>query len=111
MEYIVSFIILIGIFVLTFYSTRFLGTKVNARMKSKYMQWVDSLMVDRETRITILKIKDQYFVTTQSKGQISSLVPLENFEEDQEIMDEKRVAPFTTIFKNLVKDFKRDDHK
>lgn len=111
MEYIFSFFILIGIFALTYYVTRFLGTKVNARMKSKYMQWVDSLMIDRDTRITILKIKEQYFVISQSKGQVSSLVPLKSFKEDQEIMDEKRIAPFTSIFKSMVKDIKRDENQ
>lgn len=111
MEYIFSFIILIGIFALTYYATRFLGTKVNARMKSKYMEFVDSLMIDRETRITILKIKDQYFVTTQTKGQVSSLVHLENFEEDKEIIDEKSVSPFSSIFKSMIKDSKNNENQ
>lgn len=79
LEYIWSFIVMLGIFALTYVSVKFLSLKVNVRGKSSVIEVIDVLMIDRETRVSIIKIQTQFFVMSHSKTGCSTLVLLEHF--------------------------------
>ena len=80
---IFSVLILIAIFILTYVVTRFLGVHLNARLKSQYMEVVDSLMMDKDTKMMIVKIQGKYYVSTLSRSGSSSLTHLHDFHEDE----------------------------
>lgn len=95
---IFSVLILIAIFILTYVATRFLGVQLNARLKSQYMEVVDSLMMDKDTKMMIVKIQEKYYVSTLSRSGSSALTHLQDFHEVERV---NRVEPLS--FQSILK--------
>lgn len=106
LEYIWSFIVMIGIFALTYVSVKFLSHKVNVKGRSSVIEVVDSVMIDRETRISVVKVQTQFFVMSHSKTSGSSLVLLDNFIPPQQAVSEPNI-----LFASLLQKFKKEHQK
>ncbi len=67
-------IVTIGVFVLTYYATKFLAKRVGAIAKTKNMQIMERIALGKEKQIAILRVGDEYFLvgTTGNTIQIGS---------------------------------------
>ena len=82
MEYVVSFLILIVILIAAYFTTIFVAKVANGNGRSKYMQIVDRLVIDKNTSIVIVNIDGVYQVlvivenTVENLGVVDSLSEL-----------------------------------
>ena len=106
-EYLISFLVLIGIFVFSYVSTRFLGTRLTYGTSSKYMTVVDRLILDKETRVSVVNIQGTYYLLGHSPSQVTNLGELADFMEKP--ADEVTTSPFTTMFTQFLKE--RNTHE
>lgn len=105
-EYLWSIVVVFGIFGLTYVSVKYLGRRVNFKVKSNAIELIDSILLDRETRISIIKIQTQFFVMSHSKTGSSTLVLLENFTPSTHENKEPSV-----FFASYLQKFKKEQSK
>lgn len=95
-EYWFSFVMLIAICVLSYYATRFLGSKYNAIHHSKYMKILDRIAIDKDKSIVIVKIGQEQKVLLLS-AQVATVVELSKPIEELQVTDESSSISFQSI--------------
>lgn len=76
---IFSIIGIIVVLFLTYYSTKWLSTKTNVAMKSKYMNIIDKIMLGQNKFLAIAEICNKYYLISITENNISIIKELEDF--------------------------------
>lgn len=85
---------------LTYYSTKWLSTKSNLAIKSKYMSIVDKVMVGQNKYLAIAKICNKYYLMSITEKDINIIKELEDFQTLPDIERENSME-----FKNMLNKF------
>ena len=75
-EILFILIVFFCILFLAYISTRFVAKRSSGRMKSRYIEIVDSLGVGADTQLLIVKAGGEFFLAAKSQKQISLLTKL-----------------------------------
>ncbi|MDK2798570.1 MAG: flagellar protein FliO/FliZ [Clostridiales bacterium] len=99
----VGLIIFVCLLFLTYITTRFIGQKATAAMKSKYIKVIESISLGIDKNIYLVQIDKKYIVIATSGKTIQYLtdIELENLDEANEEINKK--IEFTDIFANHLK--------
>ena len=81
LEYLLSFIILIVILIAAYYTTVFVAKASGGSGRSKYMQVVDRLVIDKNTSIVIVDIDGTYQVLVIGENKIENLGVVDSLSE------------------------------
>lgn len=97
---ILSLIGIILVLFLTYYSTKWLSTKTNLSMKSKYMNIIDKIMVGQNKFLAIAEIYHKYYLISIAENSINIIKELEDFKP---LIDEESEIQFNKIFNKFLK--------
>lgn len=109
-------LILFGsILFLAYVSTKFLGTKISAKMRGKHIKIVDSLALGFDKQIYLIKVGEQFFLASSSNKAINFLIGMDKdsikiSDEDLELLDRQQ-GPNENMFKNYFEMFKNTSQK
>lgn len=99
---------------LTYYSTKWLSTKSNFGLKSKYMNIVDKIMLGQNKFLAIVEVNGKHYLLSITEKHINILKELEDF---YPIMDEIQENPieFNKLLDKFLKhtrgnNDKKNDH-
>ena len=76
---------------LTYYSTKWLSTKTNLTMKSKYINIVDKIMLGQNKFLAIAEICNKYYVLSITERSIKIIKELDDFQPITDIKPENNV--------------------
>jgi flagellar biogenesis protein FliO len=99
-ETIISFISLILILVLAYFSTRYFAKSVKGLQRTQSMHIVESMMLERDKRILIVKIQNRYLALVTHQNGVENLGECEGYIEN--ILPEAPLNPFETILNQWV---------
>jgi len=94
-ETIISFISLILILVLAYFSTRYFAKSVKGMQRTQSMHIVESMMLERDKRILIVKIQNRYLALVTHQNGVENLGECEGYVENTS--SELPVNPFESI--------------
>lgn len=77
MEILFTFLSLILVLVSAYFFTKWYATGQRSRMQASSLQIVDQLTLDRDKRLVIIKIQDQYFTSILSRMGATQLTPVQ----------------------------------
>ncbi len=98
-QYAGAILLIIGIVVLAFYSTKWLGKRAGAPQSGKYLAVVDRIALGQDKSIAIVKVKDKYLLVGIASGSINVLCEL-----NSEDMVLPPVTPGTITFSDALKE-------
>lgn len=85
----------------TYYSTKWLSTKTNLTMRSRYMNIVDKIMLGQNKFLAIAQICNKYYLISITEKNINIINELEDF---RPLFDEKTdKMEFINVFKKVLK--------
>ena len=87
---------------LTYYSTKWLSTKTNLTMKSKYINIVDKIMLGQNKFLAIAEICNKYYVLSITERSIKIIKELDDFQPITDIKPENNVE-FNNILNKFLK--------
>lgn len=88
---------------LTYYCTRWLSSKTNMGLKSKYMNIVDRIMLGQEKYLAIAEIYGKYYLLSITEKNINILKELEDFIPEPEYEKTVNNIEFNKIFEKFIK--------
>lgn len=88
--------------VLTYYSTKWLSTKTNLTLRSKYISIVDRIMLGQSNFLAIAEIDGKFFLLGITEKGINILKELDNFKPSEGDILEKQ-ADFNKILNKFLK--------
>lgn len=97
---IFSILGIILILFLTYYSTKWLSTKSNLAMKSKYMSIVDKVMLGQNKFLAITKVCNKYYLMSITEKDVQIIKELEDFQPLPDVEHENNME-----FKNMLSKF------
>jgi len=100
-EILFILIVFICILFLAYIVTRFIGKRSSGRLKSRYMEVVDTLGIGAETQLLIVKVGGELFLTSKNQKQISQLVKLEMTAGDLQ-EETNRLPGFAESFRSVL---------
>jgi len=77
MEILFTFMSLILVLLAAYFFTKWYASNQRSRMQASSLQIVDQLTLDRDKRLVIIKIHDQYFTTILSRMGATQLTPIQ----------------------------------
>lgn len=105
-ETLISFISLILVCVLAYFSTRYYAKMMSKTQKSDSMQVMESMMLERDKRIIIVKILDKYYTLVSHSNGVENLGECEYIEKPK---NEQAGNRFDLLLKQFVR--KGDRHE
>lgn len=106
-ETIISFISLILICVLAYFTTRYFAKTMNHFQKSDSMQIMETLMLDRDKRMMIVKVQSKYYTLVTHPHGVENLGECESYTE--KTMSESKDNRFDSLLKQIM--HKGDKHE
>jgi flagellar biogenesis protein FliO len=73
---ILYLVITIGIFVLTYYSTRFISKRSLEASKTRNMKLIEKVSVGKDKEVALMKVGDQFFLVGIAPNAVSISTPL-----------------------------------
>ncbi|SDN19861.1 FliO/MopB family protein [Acetanaerobacterium elongatum] len=92
-------LLIIGIVVLAFYSTKWLGKRVGTPLSGKYLAVVDRITLGQDKSIAIIKVNDKYLLVGIASSGITNLGELSS-----EDIVQLPTAPGTISFSDALKE-------
>lgn len=77
MEILFTFLSLILVLVSAYFFTKWYASGQRSRMQASSLQIMDQLTLDRDKRLVVIKIQDQYFTTILSRMGATQLTPIQ----------------------------------
>lgn len=77
MEILFTFLSLILVLVAAYFFTKWYASGQRSRMQASSLQIVDQLTLDRDKRLVVIKIQDQYFTSILSRMGATQLTPIQ----------------------------------
>lgn len=99
---VLSIIGIILVLFLTYYSTKWLSTKSNFAMKSKYINIVDKVMLGQNKYLTIAEICNKYYLISITEKDIKIIKELEGF-IPLPVANAENDMEFSNIFNKILK--------
>lgn len=87
---------------LTYYSTKWLSTKTNLAMKSKYMNIIDKIMLGQNKFLAIAEICNKYYLISITENKINIIKELDDFQPSIDETPEVNMQ-FNKIFDKFLK--------
>ena len=115
-EFFFILIVFVCILLLTYFVTKFAARRASGRLKSKYIEVVDTLSLGPDARLLILKVGDELFLASKSQKQLALLTKLEMAPGDVQ-EDAAHAHGFAESLRSVLEsklglaDKKRDDDK
>ncbi|NCC16717.1 MAG: hypothetical protein EOM28_10265 [Clostridia bacterium] len=98
----ITFLSVILILFLSYWFTKYVGTRTMKSRVSRHMEIVDRLPVSQDKSVVILKVEKNYYLLSLSQGGIGLIKELENIDEQVfQDMDEdqsKKEYDFKDVF-------------
>lgn len=82
MEILFTFLSLIIVLVSAYFFTKWYASGQRLRMQASSLQIVDQLTLDRDKRLVIIKIQDQYYTSILSRMGATQLTPIQYTAQD-----------------------------
>lgn len=106
-ETLISFISLILICVLAYFSTKYFAKSMSHYQKSESMQIMETLMLDKDKRMMIVKVQSKYYTLVTHSHGVENLGECDSYVEKKvEINKENR---FDTLLNSFIN--KGDKHE
>lgn len=99
---VLSIIGIILVLFLTYYSTKWLSTKSNFAMKSKYINIVDKVMLGQNKYMAIAEICNKYYLISITEKDIKIIKELEGF-IPLPVAKAENDMEFSNIFNKILK--------
>lgn len=99
-ETIISFISLILVLVLAYFSTRYFARSVKGMQKTQSMHIVESMMLERDKRILIVKIQNRYLALVTHQNGVENLGECEGYIESS--LSESPLNPFESVLNQWI---------
>lgn len=106
MEIVFTFLSLILVLVSAYFFTKWYAYTQRSRMQASSLQIVDQLTLERDKRLVVIKIQDQYFTSILSRMGATQLTPIQYIPQEG-----STVHPFQQSILNawLAKGGKQDE--
>lgn len=99
---ILSILGIILVLFLTYYSTKWISTKSNLTMKSRYMNIVDKIMLGQNKYLAIAEICSKYYLIIITEKDVNIVKELEDFELLPDVKLESNIE-FSNILNKILK--------
>ena len=106
-ETIISFISLILICVLAYFTTRYFAKTMSHFQKSDSMQIMETLILDRDKRMMIVKVQSKYYTLVRHTHGVENLGECESYSE--RTINESKDNRFDSLLKQIM--HKGDKHE
>jgi flagellar biogenesis protein FliO len=107
-ETLISFISLILVLVLAYFSTRYFAKSVNKMQRSESMHIVESMMLERDKRLCIVKIQNRYIALVTHSNGVENLGECVGYVEKENLTSPQN-NPFDVIINQFIKGDKHEN--
>ncbi len=101
LETIISFIALILVLVLAYFSTRYFAKTMHKMQSSDSMHIVESMMLERDKKIVIVKIQNRFIALATHANGVENLGECDGYIERIQD-DSKTINPFESILNQFI---------
>ena len=99
---IFSIIGIIVVLILTYYSTRWISTKSNLTMRSRYINIIDKIILGQNKFLAIAEICNKYYLISITEKNINIIKELEDFKLLPDVKTENNIE-FSNILNKILK--------